>query len=126
MLSVSSISLVFLGGGFGCVTRYIITEFFTHPSFPKGTLMANMISSLILGLLMGLFMKEIIGNQSKLLLMTGFCGGFSTFSTYSLEVVQLYQSGDTGVAILYSLGSVILGIISILIGLYAAQMVLTT
>ena len=75
---------------------------------------------------MGLFMKEIIGNQSKLLLMTGFCGGFSTFSTYSLEVVQLYQSGDTGVAILYSLGSVILGIISILIGLYAAQMVLTT
>ena len=75
---------------------------------------------------MGLFMKEFIGNQSKLLLMTGFCGGFSTFSTYSLEVVQLYQTGATGAAILYSLGSVILGIISILIGLYAAQMVVAS
>ena len=126
MLSFSSISLVFLGGGLGCVTRYMIAEFFTHPSFPKGTLIANVISSLILGLLMGLFMKEIIGNQSKLLLMTGFCGGFSTFSTYSLEVVQLYQTGATGAAILYSLGSVILGIISILIGLYAAQMVVAS
>jgi len=72
---------------------------------------------------MGLFMKEIIGNQSKLLLMTGFCGGFSTFSTYSLEVVQLYQSGDMGTAILYSLGSMIIGIICILVGLYAIQMV---
>ena len=126
MLSFSSISLVFLGGGLGCVTRYMIAEFFTHPSFPKGTLIANVISSLILGLLMGLFMKEIIGNQSKLLLMTGFCGGFSTFSTYSLEVVQLYQTGATGAAILYSLASVILGIISILIGLYAAQMVVAS
>ena len=126
MLSFSSISLVFLGGGLVCVTRYMIAEFFTHPSFPKGTLIANVISSLILGLLMGLFMKEFIGNQSKLLLMTGFCGGFSTFSTYSLEVVQLYQTGATGAAILYSLGSVILGIISILIGLYAAQMVVAS
>jgi len=71
-------------------------------------------------------MKEIIGNQSKLLLMTGFCGGFSTFSTYSLEVVQLYQNGDMGTAILYSLGSVILGIICILIGLYAAHIVIAS
>ena len=123
MLSFSSVGLVFIGGGFGCVTRYLISEFFTHPSFPKGTLIANVVSSLLLGILMGLFMKEIIGNHAKLLLMTGFCGGFSTFSTYSLEVVQLYQAGSAGTAILYSLGSVILGLICILIGLYAAQMV---
>ncbi len=126
MLSFSSIALVFIGGGFGCVARYLIAEYCTHPSFPKGTLIANTISSLILGLLMGLFMKEIIGNQPKLLLMTGFCGGFSTFSTYSLEVVQLYQNGDMGTAILYSLGSVILGIICILIGLYAAHIVIAS
>jgi CrcB protein len=126
MLSFNSIILVFLGGGLGCVTRYLISEFFTHPSFPKGTLIANVVSSLILGLLMGLFIKDIIGNQTKLVFMTGFCGGFSTFSTYSLEVVQLYQSGATGMAILYSLGSLILGIISILIGLYAAHMIVAS
>jgi len=126
MFSFSAIALVFIGGGLGCVIRYLIAECFTHPSYPKGTLIANVISSLILGLLVGLFMKEIIGNQSKLLLMTGFCGGFSTFSTYSLEVVQLYQNGDMGTAILYSLGSVILGIICILIGLYAAHIVIAS
>jgi len=78
---------VFLGGGLGSICRYGISKLLSgnHFDFPLATLLANIISCIILGYLFGVTLKAGLTNQAKLLWMTGFCGGFSTFSTFSLE-----------------------------------------
>lgn len=119
-----SVILVFLGGGLGSVCRYGVSLLFSGSLFPKGTFIANIISCLLLGLFIGHFSKEVFGSQAKLLLMTGFCGGFSTFSTYSAEIVSLYRSGEELVAAGYCIVSIILGLLSIFIGLYLSQLLI--
>ncbi len=116
---------VFIGGGLGSVCRYGVGKLWSSSIFPVGTLMANIISCIILGILIGINAEDILKTEQKVLLMTGFCGGFSTFSTFSAELVQLVQDGASFSAISYLLLSLISGILSILAGIYLSRLILT-
>jgi CrcB protein len=86
---------VFLGGGLGSVCRFGINKLMQNidAAFPYATLMANVTASFFLGMLMAWLAKDALGKPMQFLLMVGFCGGLSTFSTFSGENVYLWQSG---------------------------------
>ena len=101
---------VFIGGGLGAICRYLIGRSFglSANGFPLGTFIANIISCIILGMLMGWLLKKGMDQKMQLLLMTGFCGGFSTFSTFSAESFQLVQQGNVTLAFIYIIASVVI------------------
>ena len=114
---------IFLGGGLGSICRYAISVFFKieSNSFPWATFLANLLACIILGFLMGLASQGKIDDRNKHLLMGGFCGGFSTFSTFSGETFDLIQNGHWLIAILNILLSVILCLAGIVIGNFFAE-----
>ncbi len=114
--------MVFLGGGIGSMARYLISIGIDSSSFPKATFMANMLSCVMLGMLIDYNAKHILDSKYKLLLMTGFCGGFSTFSTFSSEIFSSYQNGDGTVAIVYTLASILCGVACILLGMIISKL----
>lgn len=85
-------------------------------NFPWATLIANFFASLILGYFLALSFSGQGSDLKKALIMTGFCGGFSTFSTFSVESFQLIQDGQYGYAMANILGSVIVCLIGVMIG----------
>jgi CrcB protein len=94
--------LIFIGGGLGSVVRFAFSKFIQlQPGgFPTATLAANLVSSLILGLLLGYhFNKQVVNDSTRLFIATGFCGGFSTFSTFSYETFMLVSTGNLRMAI---------------------------
>jgi len=115
--------LVFLGGGLGSICRYGIAYLLqqSNYTFPLATFLANVISCVFLGFLVGLTLKENLHQHYKLLLMTGFCGGFSTFSTFSAETFQLFQTGETAYAFLNIFGSIVVCLGCIFIGMKMAS-----
>lgn len=110
--------LVFVGGGLGSIARYGIgklTDRLYAGTFPMGTFVSNILACVILAILVYLF-KEKYGQLEwmKPLLVIGFCGGFSTFSSFSNENVQLMTNGQWGLAVFNILLSLVIGIGSIL------------
>jgi len=114
--------MVFVGGGLGSLCRYGISRmmFNVTPHFPSGTLVANILSCILLGYLFGVALKTPLADPAKLLWMTGFCGGFSTFSTFSLETFVLFESGHTGYALLNIGGSLLICLGCIYLGIKIA------
>jgi fluoride exporter len=103
--------LIALGGAAGSVLRYVIggrlQHFATH-GFPLGTLSVNVLGCLLIGILAQVFLNMQTSGPSRALLMVGFCGGFTTFSTFSYETVGLIEGGDYVRALAYISLSVVL------------------
>ena len=95
---MKQVLIVFIGGGLGTVMRFLISKIlpYSGKGFPWSTFSANMIGCLIIGIITGYFLRNISENQSEWILFAtvGFCGGFTTFSTYAFENLNLLKSGD--------------------------------
>ncbi len=116
---MKSFLLIFLGGGLGSGLRYLVTIAMNQYSkvLPFGTFAVNMIGCLLIGLVLGFAQKEntLTSNQT-LLLATGFCGGFTTFSAFASENLELIRNGELFNFSIYAIGSVFVGMLLILIG----------
>ena len=114
-MMIRNLLLVALGGGVGSVLRYLLSGM--NASFPWGTFAVNILGSLIIGLLVGLVSKGVLSAEMKLLLVTGFCGGFTTFSTFANESLGMMKTGDVLMMALYVGASVALGILAVWLGM---------
>lgn len=122
---MKQILLVFIGGGFGSVFRYLIGKFLNTEtsSIPMGTLLANVLGSLLIGIILGMAAKNNSLTQGQtLLLATGFCGGFTTFSTFAYENQHLLKAGDYMNFALYTILSFVLAIAAVFLGMYLARL----
>ncbi len=118
--------LVFIGGGLGSVARYFLGLKFNNfeNAIPYGTLMANVLGSLFIGFILGYIARiGTISENYSLLFATGFCGGFTTFSTFAYENHLYIKSGDYFSMIPYLTTSFILGIAAVFLGMYLAKVV---
>lgn len=123
---MTSLIQVALGGAIGASCRYLTNVGAMRllgAGFPYGTMTVNILGSFLMGVLV-VALAHRGGNQFAPLLMTGVLGGFTTFSAFSLDAVNLYQRGDMMLAAFYVFGSVMIGIIALIIGMAIARGVL--
>jgi CrcB protein len=112
--------IVFFGAGIGGILRYWLSGFvykFLPANFPYGTLAINFLGSFIIGfVIFGLYDKELVSQDMRLFLTIGFCGGFTTFSTFSLETFNLFKNSE----FLFASLNIFLSVFLCLAGIYLA------
>jgi len=116
---LQSILIVGFGGFAGSVLRYLISKYVTlhtQSVFPLGTFSVNLVGSFLIGMIIAASVGEDLSPSLRLLLATGFCGGFTTFSSFSYEFFSLLQNEHTGYAFLYAAASLILGLFFVWLG----------
>ena len=117
---LKEIIVVFIGGGIGSILRFLFNkiEIVSENNFPYSTFISNFLGCFILGLVLGYFIKSENPNSVMFVFLTvGLCGGFTTFSSFSYENLQLLQNGEILTFLIYLLGSLMAGIISVYVGM---------
>jgi CrcB protein len=113
--------MIFIGGGLGSLLRFRFSVFFSKPSttvFPLSTFCVNIIGCFLIGLFYTSSVRYTsVSTEWRLFLITGFCGGFTTFSAFAYENVMLLREGNTAIFILYSISSFVLSFLAVLAGI---------
>ena len=116
--------LLIAGGAIGTTARYMVSGWahrFTDSTFPAGTLAVNLFGSLLIGLLWGLFETLNISSNTRTFIFIGILGSFTTFSSFSLETLNLFREGETKLAVINILANNIFGIILAITGFIIAK-----
>ena len=115
---IKNVLFVAAGGALGSAARYLLTTMFAYFAFcgEWATLLANVLGSFLIGLSI-----PTLSNSAYLFAAVGFCGGFTTFSTFSSQALLLFQSGERFTAIIYMIVSVLASLLSVLLGMYLAE-----
>ncbi len=109
-----------LGGALGAILRYLISLLPLKGSFPVWTLLTNLLGAVAIGFIAGASARGRMQDVAALFWKTGVCGGFTTFSTFSLEAFSLLENGNRGLGVLYILLSILLCLGGIALGQAAA------
>ncbi len=121
---MKALLIVFLGGGLGSSLRYLISLFIGKSDgihFPTATFIVNVLGCFCIGLVAGLLNKFKVNEVYALFLITGILGGFTTFSSFAIEFVQLWKNNQTTLALLYVLFTNFVGIAFAAFGLYCIK-----
>ena len=123
---IKDIIIVGIGSGIGGICRYLVSLLMGQAGngFPWGTLTVNVAGCLLIGILWGMTSRfPNLSPTLTLLLMVGFCGGFTTFSTFSKEGLSMLQANNYLMFTYYAIGSTVLGIMAVALGYYAARQI---
>ncbi len=117
--------IIGLGGFIGTIARFGVSKLSVHWQFlsiPMGTLLVNVLGSLIIGILMGLSQKtNLLSLELRMFLIIGICGGFTTFSSFSSENLVLMQNGQFLIALIYTASSILFGFTAVYLGYLAVS-----
>jgi CrcB protein len=124
ILVMADLLLVMFGGALGSLARYGVglgaAQLFGS-TFPLGTMLINISGSFLLGVLVSLSGPMAISSGTRLFLATGFCGGYTTFSTFSVETLNLMEKGSYGLALVYLFGNLVGGLMAAWVGFILAR-----
>ncbi|GAA2848486.1 fluoride efflux transporter CrcB [Paenarthrobacter ilicis] len=119
-----TVLLLALAGGLGAATRFVLDGFVRtriKTALPWGTVLINVSGSLVLGFLAGMVMRGLAPESLLLILGTGFLGGYTTFSTASLETIRLIQSRRPGLALVNGVGTMAISVLAAAAGVWLAS-----
>lgn len=116
-MTIKAILAVGAGGAIGAVLRYIISLIPFRGDFPTATFIVNVLGAFALGFISGLVLDKDISRETELFFKTGMCGGFTTFSTFSLEAIMLIESGKILLGVFYIMLSLAGALTGVFLGL---------